>query len=154
MSCKFGIFWHPASSVMPLCPMLFHTYCTKNVKKEGKSRKLRQTYFFGLRPRVLFQEKTFFQSFCFWKCLFLGKKTSTSVWVQTQTSIFFAQLNDFSSFHIFGAKNLNLLIMSSIWSVQHPNAGWNIQQLLVCFVKSALLLKVKMEASGRIKEGF
>ena len=135
-------------------PNAFSYLLHKKCEKGRKIKKIEAKYFFVVRPRVLFQEKTFFQSFCFWKCLFLGKKTSTSVWVQTQTSIFFAQLNDFSSFHIFGAKNLNLLIMSSIWSVQHPNAGWNIQQLLECFVKSALLLKVKMEASGRIKEGF
>ena len=148
MSCKFGIFWHPH----PL-PNAFSYLLHKKCEKGRKIKKIEAKYFFVVRPRVLFQEKTFFQSFCFWKCLFLGKKTQLAFGCKLKNN-FFAQLNDFSSFHIFGAKNLNLLIMSSIWSVQHPNAGWNIQQLLVCFVKSALLLKVKMEASGRIKEGF
>ena len=136
-------------------PNAFSYLLHKKCEKGRKIKKIEANIFFWVEAKGFIpRKKTFFQSFCFWKCLFLGKKTSTSVWVQTQTSIFFAQLNDFSSFHIFGAKNLKLHNVTSIWSVQHPNAGWNIQQLLVCFVKSALLLKVKMEASGRIKEGF
>ena len=69
------------------------------------------------------------------KAVFL-EKHSTSIWVLSQKTSFFAQFySKFATFlHFFSflaQKMLKMTISTSVWGVQHPNAGRNIQQFNV-----------------------
>ena len=47
-------------------------------------------------------------------------------------NLFFCMiLNQISVFFSFSAKTLKMTISTSVWGVQHPNAGRNIQHLFV-----------------------
>ena len=54
----------------------------------------------------------------------------TSIWFKLK-KIFFAKfrINFLAFSHFFGLKNIEKYIMSSFWSVQHPNNGLNIQHV-------------------------
>ena len=70
------------------------------------------------------------------KSVFWGIKHSTSVWVLTQKTNFFAQFySKFATFLCFfsflAQKTLKMTIYNSIWGAQHPNTGQNIQQILI-----------------------
>ena len=69
------------------------------------------------------------------KAHFLGVKQSTSVLVQTQKNLFFDKICSkfFDFFKKKWVKTLKMVIWTSIWSAQHPNAGWNIQQVSYYF---------------------
>ena len=45
-------------------------------------------------------------------------------------AMFCSNFHAFSFFHLFCLKMFKNIISTSVWSVQHPNAGWKIQHSL------------------------
>ena len=51
--------------------------------------------------------------------------------MQTKKKLFFAKIccKFLAFFRFFAAKTLKMVILTSVWSAQHPNAGRNMQHL-------------------------
>ena len=45
------------------------------------------------------------------------------------SSVLFPEKNKFTVVKYMFTKDVNKHILTSVWNVQHPNAGWNIQQI-------------------------
>ena len=75
------------------------------------------------------------------KSFFLGIKPSTSVFCANLKKIIFSEFCSkfltFLCFFLSAQKTLKTHILTSIWSVQHPEAGWNIQHLWLVYNKMA-----------------
>ena len=69
---------------------------------------------------------------CFyhWKCVFSGNKTSTNLKPRFSAKVYIKCLAFSSFFQLFAPKTLKKHILTSVWSVQHPNAGENIQHII------------------------
>ena len=70
-----------------------------------------------------------------WTNFFFEIKPVTSVLVQILKTNFLlnfaANFFVFVCFFIFSTKSIQIKILTSVWSAQHPNAGQNMQQLLL-----------------------